>query len=114
MGPEGQRIPVCGHHLCSVVVTLERTPGLKRSLFKKVQQAGNPPPRVQLSHLLPLTHLTEWAIGAAQGGWWWAWPSTDVAPEPDWDQFSAGVGPLHRLVPGAVSQGDSHSPDSRS
>lgn len=29
--PEGKRLPVCGHHLCPVVVTLERTPGLKRS-----------------------------------------------------------------------------------
>lgn len=31
VGPEGQRLPVCGYHLCSVVVTLEGTPGLKSS-----------------------------------------------------------------------------------
>lgn len=40
VGPEGKRLPVCGHYLCSVVVTLERTPGLKRSPEASLRRRG--------------------------------------------------------------------------
>lgn len=53
MGPEGQRLPVCGYHLCSVVVTLERTPRLKSS-ETSVRRCGRQeiPPNPTLGHSL--------------------------------------------------------------
>lgn len=57
VGPEGQRLPVGGHHLCSIVVTLERTPGLKRSLFKKVQAGRKPHPMCSL--VIATTHPSD-------------------------------------------------------